>query len=184
MCCENFFLLSRFCFLGVVSVRVPDLSNGDVMYTPVKLSFFSSFHPPSLINQPSMLNKSSSAPVSIGLSAPPPALPRFPSTRRPRHRRVRLRAAGRYHGERQGCKGREAMAEYGEAREHFFRPLPPPAPFPTSGATVSVGAGPNHSNPPVPGLPTLPKARLGLMLGGGGSAWMWEYPAARPWGRL
>ena len=106
---------------------MPDLSNGDVMYTPVKLSFFSSSHPPSLINQPSMLNKSSSAPVSIGLSAPPPALPRFPSTRRPRHHRVCLRAA-RYHGERQGCKGREATAEYGEGREHVFQATPTPCP--------------------------------------------------------
>ena len=67
------------------------------------------------------------------------------------------------------------------------RPLPVPAPLPTSGAAVPGGARPNHSNPPVPGLPGLPtplKAGLGPMLGGGGRAWIREYPAARPWGRL
>ena len=99
-----------------------------------------------------------------------------------------------------GCcvLGREVAAEYDNLENILSNPLFPPA-LAESGVVVAVAVvdtiGPrlDHSKfPPIvpglllppPGLPTPLKLGLGPILGGGGRAWMREYPAAKPCGRL
>jgi hypothetical protein len=84
-----------------------------------------------------------------------------------------------------GVGREEVAAEYESLENMLSNPLPP-LPAPTESEETLA-----HSNPPLPGLPPLatlptPPLKLGLdpILGGGGNAWMREYPAARPWGRL